>query len=469
MAIQTGGFNVAGRGGLSFQPAAPVSLPFVPGSTLAPGDIGTSAVVEGSRQATSNLLAGVNVALQSVLGGVMTVDERRRKEEEDELKHERALEIARERNYLADLMTPYEKERLLGQRLQNIETIRDLEDPYGKFLGEETTSPLGDIADPNAGLVPADLPLQPFDKDAPERVEPALPERDDQGLPPLQGTRPPGTTPPAESEGYTTAGPGGMFIIVPISPEQGGGRMIINRATGTTTIDKGAGDKTETTAEGLPPELKDQLKLKGVTINAKGDISTTYEPSTADADREKEIGMMQSSIEQAGRVVRDIDTIINSAQSATLPATGKFSDYLASLPVTTGASDVRALIKNIEADVAFKTLADMRRNSKTGGALGAISDRELALLAAAEGSINPSLSWPIFKKNLEAIRDARQELLRMYSGKLGKMGAGTSASDLTSEINDLAEELDSMPDRNSAEYRDGRARLKELVRRQRGQ
>lgn len=245
--------------------------------------------------------------------------------------------------------------------------------------------------------------------------------------------------------------------------------MIINRATGTTTIDKGAGDKTETTAAGLPEELKDQLKLKGVTVNAKGDVSTTYKPSTADADRQKEIGMMQSTIEQAGRVVRDIDTIISSAQSARLPSTGKFSDWIATLPVTTGASDVRALIKNIEADVAFKTLADMRRNSPTGGALGAISDKELSLLAAAEGSINPSLSWPIFKRNMEAIRDARKELLQMYSGKLGKMGAGTSASDLTSEINDLAEELDSMPDQNSAEYRDGRARLKELVRRQRGQ
>lgn len=465
MAIQTGGFNVAGRGGLSFQPAAPVALPFVPGSTLASGDIGINAVVEGSRQATSNLLSGVNVALQGVLGGVMAVDERRLKREELELKYERDLAIARERSFLSDIMTPYEKERLLGQRLQNIETIRDMEDPYGKFLGEETTSPLGDIADPNAGLVPEDLPLQPFDKD----VDPALPERDDQTLPPLQKTRPPGEKPAAPAEGYTTAGPGGMFIIVPISPEEGGGRMIINRATGTTTIDKGAGDKTETTAGGLPPELKDQLRLKGVTINAKGDVSTTYEPSTADADKEKDIATMQSSIEQAGRIVRDIDTIINSAQSAALPATGKFSDYLATLPVTTGASDVRSLIKNIEADVAFKTLADMRRNSKTGGALGAISDRELALLAAAEGSINPSLSWPIFKKNLEAIRDARQELLRMYSGKLGKMGAGTSASDLTSEINDLAEELDSMPDQNSAEYRDGRQRLKELVRRQRGQ
>lgn len=362
-------------------------------------------------------------------------------------------------------MTPLDRERLLGQRLQNIERIREMEDPYAEFLGEKGPSPLGDIPDPNLDIRPEDVPLEPF-----AEVRPELPS-EDISLPPLQQARPPGEKPApgAVPEGYTTVGPGGMLLVVPIPTESGGGRMIINRATGATTIDKGAGDKTETTAAGLPEELKDELRLKGVTVNAKGEVSTTYEPSTADEDQQKEIGMMQSSIEQANRVVRDIDTIIETAESARLPATGKFSDWIATLPVTTGASDVRALIKNIEADVAFKTLADMRRNSKTGGALGAISDRELALLAAAEGSINPSLSWPVFKRNLIAIRDARKELTKMWGGKLASMGAGTSQFDLTAEINSLAEQLDDMDDKNSEEFRAGRERLKELVRRQRGQ
>jgi len=464
MAIQTGGFNVARGGGAQLQLATPAPLSFVSGASLAPGDIGINAITEGSRQATASLLSGVNVALESVLGAGLGILERKQKREEDELAHERALEIARERNYLANLMTPLDRERLLGQRLQNIERVRKMEDPYSEYLGESGPSPLGNIPDPNLGLVPKDMPL---DEDV---VEPELPY-EDIPLPPLQQVRSPGEEPePAASPGgYTTAGPGGMLLIVPIPAESGGGRMIINRATGATTIDKGAGDKTETTAAGLPEELKDQLKLKGVTINAKGDVSTTYEPSTAEADRTREIGMMQSTIEQAGRVVRDIDTIISTANSASLPSTGKFSDWIATLPVTTGASDVRALIQNIEADVAFKTLADMRRNSPTGGALGAISDKELSLLAAAEGSINPTLSWPVFKRNMEAIRDARKELLALYSDKLSKMGAGTSRSDLTSEINSLAEQLDDMDDKNSEEYRAGRERLKELVRRQRGQ
>ena len=480
MAIQTGGFTVARGGGTQFQSAAPAPLQFVAGSTLTPvtapitgniGDIGINAITEGSRLATANLLSGVNVALESVISGVLTVDERRRKREEDALAHERALEIARERNSLASVLSPLERERLLGERLQNIDRVRKLEDPYSEYLGESGPSPLGKIPDPNLGLVPQDLPLEPLDEQLP--VEPELPAADIP-LPPLQQVRPP-NAPGKESEpgtasgDYTTAGPGGMLLIVPIPPESGGGRMIINRATGATTIDKGTGDKTETTVAGLPEELKDQLRLKGVTVNAKGDVSTTYEPSTADEDQQKEIGMMQGNIDQANRVVRDIDTILKTAEGSTLPATGKASDWIATLPITTGASDIRALIKNIEADVAFKTLADMRRNSPTGGALGAISDRELALLAAAEGSINPSLSWPIFKRNLKDISDARKELIGLWSGKLSGMGAGTSASDVTSEVNDLAEQLDAMPDKNSAEYREGRERLKKLVRRQRGQ
>jgi hypothetical protein len=470
MAIQTGGFTVARGGGAQFQPATPTPLSFVSGASLAPGDLGINAITEGSRQATASLLSGVNVALESVLGAGIGLLERKQKREEDELAHQRALEIARERNVLGNILSPLDRERLLGQRLQNIEQIRKLEDPYAEFLGEKGPSPLGDIPDPNLGLRPEDLPLEPFDPNAPENVEPGLPSGD-VPLPPLQGARPPGEEPApgAAPEGYTTAGPGGMLLVVPIPEESGGGRMIINRATGATTIDKGAGGRTETTASGLPEELKDELRLKGVTVNAKGEVSTTYEPSTADADQEKEISTMQSSIEQANRVVRDIDTIVDTAQGARLPATGKFSDWIATLPVTTGASDVRALIKNIEADVAFKTLADMRRNSKTGGALGAISDRELALLAAAEGSINPSLSWPIFKRNLQDISKARKELIKMWGGKLASMGAGTSQFDLTAEINSLAEQLDDMPDRNSEEYRAGRERLKELVRRQRGQ
>ena len=473
MALQTGGFQVARGGGAAFTPAAPAPLQFVDGRTLAPdfsygGDIGISAVTEGSQAATAALLSGVSVGLEGILSGISTLEERRYAEKQAELEHQRALELAEEKNYLADSLSPLEQERLLGQRLQNIQTRRELSeptDPYAPYLGESpgrvprSEENLPEIPDPNLGLVPDDLPLEPLPELLPESVDVEAPKPlAEAALPAASESAPADTTQPM------FAGPNGMLLVVPLP---GGGRMIINRATGTSTLDKD-GMRTAADPAELPEEIKDQLQLKGVTINAKGEVSTQYEPSMAASDREKEIGMMQQSMEQARRVVRDIDTIVKTAESSALPATGKFSDLVAKLPVTTGASDIRALIENITADVAFKTLADMRRNSKTGGALGAISEKELTLLAAAEGSINPSLSWPIFKRNLMEISTARKELMNMWAGKLSSMGAGTSSSDLTSEINALAEKLDAMDDKNSAEYREGREKLKGLVRRQQG-
>jgi hypothetical protein len=458
--VETRGFSftprVAGPGVL----AAPVPLRFVDGASLVP-DIGISEWARGAQQATQNLLSGVQLGVDALTKGAIGLAEIKRAQSEkaeqrayDEEKDLRDFEQAK---VLAGMrsdrpLTALQEAQLEGTGLRNRILEEKLRDPYEAYFG-----PAGDKYVDEASLDIAPDYSMDFEPSSLANVEPPLPE--DEGAPAALAT--------PKSDTYVTGN--GMLIITNIPKEAGGGRMIINRATGATTIDKGAGDKVETTAAGLPEELKNDLRLKGVTVNAKGEVSTTYEPSTAEADRVKEIGMMQQQIDAANRVVRDIDTIIKSGSSARLPATGKFSDWLASMPITTGASDVRALINNIEADVAFKTLADMRRNSPTGGALGAISDKELSLLAAAEGSINPSLSWPIFKRNLEAIRDARKELTRMWSGKLSDMGAGTSASDLTSEINSLAERLDDMDDKNSEEYRAGRERLKELVRRQRGQ
>jgi len=67
------------------------------------------------------------------------------------------------------------------------------------------------------------------------------------------------------------------------------------------------------------------------------------------------------------------------------------------------AADVRNLVKTLQGNIAFKTLNDMRAASKTGGALGGISEKELDLLASSMGSINPNLSHFLFKENLDEL------------------------------------------------------------------
>jgi hypothetical protein len=78
---------------------------------------------------------------------------------------------------------------------------------------------------------------------------------------------------------------------------------------------------------------------------------------------------------------------------------------LANVPGT-DARDFAAELDTLKANIAFGELTAMREASKTGGALGAISDRELALLSSALGALDPGQSPAHLKAQLQKIRDS---------------------------------------------------------------
>ncbi len=79
---------------------------------------------------------------------------------------------------------------------------------------------------------------------------------------------------------------------------------------------------------------------------------------------------------------------------------GKFAaDYLPSTP----ARNVKNLLKSVQSNVAFNRLQEMREASKTGGALGNVSNVELGLLMAAHGAIQQDLSKDLLVENLKEI------------------------------------------------------------------
>lgn len=75
---------------------------------------------------------------------------------------------------------------------------------------------------------------------------------------------------------------------------------------------------------------------------------------------------------------------------------------LGSIPAT-DATDFAAELDTLKANIAFNELAQMRAASKTGGALGAVSDKEMRLLESALGAINPRQSPDQFKAQLQQI------------------------------------------------------------------
>ena len=71
----------------------------------------------------------------------------------------------------------------------------------------------------------------------------------------------------------------------------------------------------------------------------------------------------------------------------------------------TDAYDLKQTISTIQANVGFDKLQSMRQLSKTGGALGSVSEKELALLTGALGSLDTAQSEEQFLAQLDRVEE----------------------------------------------------------------
>jgi hypothetical protein len=94
-----------------------------------------------------------------------------------------------------------------------------------------------------------------------------------------------------------------------------------------------------------------------------------------------------------------------------MPATG-IAGSIASLSPSSNAAEVRRQVEVLKSNAKIETLNAMRAASKTGGALGAVSDSENAMLAAKAGALDPNS--PNFARDLN---DYERSLLRTVHGK----------------------------------------------------
>lgn len=88
----------------------------------------------------------------------------------------------------------------------------------------------------------------------------------------------------------------------------------------------------------------------------------------------------------------------------------------------TGQFDLAATLETIGANIAFDALQAMRDSSPTGGALGQVTERELALLKATAGNIDPRQSPTQLRANL-------QELQTLYLNTIHGEGNWTVDAD----------------------------------------
>jgi len=202
-----------------------------------------------------------------------------------------------------------------------------------------------------------------------------------------------------------------------------------------------------------------QIGGGGVTVNNEGSIPAGYQairdaegrvtsiepiagsPAALAADQAK-----KTTENQGGRKDVATDVITNAASNArqilkdgwmTTGTPGRVAANLSESP----AAELRRQIGVLKSQATIETLSAMRQASPTGGAMGAVSDKEGDMLAAAAGAIDPNADKADVVKALD---NYERTLLRVIHGP--KVGDAifdqTRAQKPVSEMTD--EELEAL-------------------------
>lgn len=149
---------------------------------------------------------------------------------------------------------------------------------------------------------------------------------------------------------------------------------------------------------------------KADAARAKVEAEAAQE-ATAEVGRRKKV--LDTAKEQAQVVNNSIDYILSQTKDHgvfDLPAAGIIGERLANLGVNQEARDVQNELLTLKGTIAFDRLQDMREASKTGGALGAVSERELSLLAATLGSLEQSTGVDRLEANLNTVKEITNKI-----------------------------------------------------------
>lgn len=143
----------------------------------------------------------------------------------------------------------------------------------------------------------------------------------------------------------------------------------------------------------------------------------TRAETIARADAERQIAEPQR--QRANKAVADkidaVGPVLTEALDQVSGWTAGVGSWLGVLPGTP-AKDLQRNLETLQARLSFDELAKMRAASPTGGALGAVSERELTLLGATVRSLEQDQSPAQLRRNLEAIKFHYERWLMTVNG-----------------------------------------------------
>lgn len=182
------------------------------------------------------------------------------------------------------------------------------------------------------------------------------------------------------------------------------------------------------------PEERARLVIEGkrLAIEQNKEARETYQTS------EKARRVDTSAAAEARTVLDKIDQVgLDANDNGGWGETGATGELMRNMPRMLGggpAKDLSANIATIDANNAFNRLMQMRQDSPTGGAVGNVSDADMALLKSTTSNLDPNQSHEQFMRNLAEQKTAWLHVLtkldhtaaQSYLHRPGVWSSGTS-------------------------------------------
>lgn len=139
--------------------------------------------------------------------------------------------------------------------------------------------------------------------------------------------------------------------------------------------------------------------------------ATTKEDAEQQAQDTRNLLLKLGAVDTKFSQIKDARALVEEGAAG-------FEYGIAKLAPFTDAARLDALLQSLLSEQAFGRLQQMRDESKTGGALGQVSNIELDLLKAALTSLTPSLGAKEFNKQLDIVEKHYENVRRSLLGEM---------------------------------------------------
>lgn len=207
---------------------------------------------------------------------------------------------------------------------------------------------------------------------------------------------------------------------------------------GATTVNVGTQSEVGSIPQGF--EL--------ITNPETGARSMQRIPGGPEDTSKNEAAKASQEAQKASVALRSIGNIrqkLGSKGMFDLPEVGVIGGRLAEMGINQEAVDVKNELASLQSIVSFDRLQAMREASPTGGALGAVSERELLLLQSSLGALNNMSSEEQLLQTLDFIEGVMKKFAAYPGGEAAIGGSGpipaspTGAVDINSLIDQYAD------------------------------